>query len=276
MPVYRISGHQVGDLVPVAPFLLETHLQSFIEQNLEKLFELRFVARQLSGSLGIADTVALDQVGNPVVIEYKVKFDRGAIQQGLDYRTALDEDGTQIEAEAKRLGRRVKVRLGRARLIVIAPAFTDEQVKQARKARRVELWRFQKFEGVLLLEDWLHRSPDDEVALRRHTVKVGDRDVAAAFMDIREHVLQQGEIGESIGKTAISYQHRGRPLARFKFQNAAVVAEVANGDSIPAEGWRDLGTRPTYRWQYRLVAPATGPVPTKPITDALDRAISLV
>lgn len=139
---------------------LEKSLQRLIEDNLEPLLGVRFLASEHSTGKrhgGRIDTLGIDEDGSPVIIEYKRTVNENVINQGLFYLDWLMDH----KAEFKLL---VIERLGDAsadsiewsapRLLCIAGDFTkyDEHAVQQMN-RNIELIRYRRFgEDLLLLE----------------------------------------------------------------------------------------------------------------------------
>ncbi len=67
---------------------LEKSLQTLMEQNLEALLGVRFLATEFHTGPkhgGRIDTLGLDENGCPVIIEYKRALNQNVINQGLFY-----------------------------------------------------------------------------------------------------------------------------------------------------------------------------------------------
>lgn len=71
MVLYHINKHEMIEIQEV-PFAKEKELQFLVESNLEKLFNLKFVANEFSVDNFRLDTVAYDEETKSfVIIEYK-------------------------------------------------------------------------------------------------------------------------------------------------------------------------------------------------------------
>jgi hypothetical protein len=71
--LFRMIGQQAEE-IPGTAVALEKSLQTQMEQNLETLLGIRFLASEYSTGPkhgGRIDTLGLDENGNPVIIEYK-------------------------------------------------------------------------------------------------------------------------------------------------------------------------------------------------------------
>jgi len=87
MPIFEISKNK---LLPVEQrnFSLEKELQTLIEDNLDAVFNCRFIASEFSTGAqhaGRIDSLALSEEDNPVIIEYKKVESSELINQSLFY-----------------------------------------------------------------------------------------------------------------------------------------------------------------------------------------------
>lgn len=152
MPVYKI---QKGKAVRLNSFAIsEAELQGLVEANLEDIFGLRFVAHQvITTDGGRIDTLALDESGAPVVIEYKVVEQDEVIIQALSYLDWAVRNRADVEDIVKgKLGKGVKMEWEQPKVVVIAPSFS-RRVKGAigRLSENIELWTYTKYDTDLLV-----------------------------------------------------------------------------------------------------------------------------
>ena len=95
--LFRFTGDTCAELQGKSA-KLEKSLQSIIEQHLESLLGVRFLATEYITSKihgGRMDTLGIDENGCPVIIEYKRTTDENVINQGLFYLDWLfDHRGT--------------------------------------------------------------------------------------------------------------------------------------------------------------------------------------
>ncbi|MCX5712669.1 MAG: DUF91 domain-containing protein, partial [Candidatus Omnitrophica bacterium] len=126
MPIFKIENKRVKQ-IKALQFKNEKELQLLIEENLEEIFGIKFIATEFSTGEkhgGRIDTLGIDENNNPVIIEYKWGEKDNVINQGLYYLDWLvDHRGDfQILVE-KRLGNKVKLDWGQPRLILLAASF---------------------------------------------------------------------------------------------------------------------------------------------------------
>lgn len=157
--LFRIKNGKVQEL-PGSSVPLEKSLQTIIEQNLETLLGVRFLASEYPTGPrhgGRIDTLGIDENGCPVIIEYKRAMNENVINQGLFYLDwLLDHKSDFHLLVQKRFGdhEAEKIDWSAPRLICIAGDFTryDEYAVQQIN-RNIELIRYRKFgDDLLLLE----------------------------------------------------------------------------------------------------------------------------
>lgn len=161
MPIFEISKNK---LLPVEQknFALEKELQSLIENNLEAVFNCRFVASEFSTGAqhaGRIDSLALSEEDNPVIIEYKKVESSELINQSLFYLHWIQDHKGDFEiAVQKALGSNVNVDWTDVRVICIAPNYKKYDLHAVQvMGANIELWKYRLFtNNSLYLEEVLH------------------------------------------------------------------------------------------------------------------------
>jgi len=151
--------------LPGSAVALEKSLQNTIEANLEPLLGLRFLRSEYSTGAkhgGRIDSLALDENGTPVIIEYKRATNENVINQGLFYLDWLMDHKAEFQLLVqKELGQDVADTLDwtAPRLVCIAGGFTkyDEHAVQQMN-RNIELIRYSRFGSELLMLDLVNAS----------------------------------------------------------------------------------------------------------------------
>jgi RecB family endonuclease NucS len=85
--IFKTSGNSVRELKG-SSIALEKSLQTYIEQNLETMLGIKFLASEYSTGKthrGRIDTLGIDENYCPVIIEYKRALNENVINQGLFY-----------------------------------------------------------------------------------------------------------------------------------------------------------------------------------------------
>lgn len=139
---------------------LEKSLQTYMEQNLEALLGVTFLATEYATGKthgGRIDTLGLDENGFPVIIEYKRAMNENVINQGLYYLDWLLDHQAEFELLVlKRLGQEKSggIDFSSPRLLCIAGDFTKYDIHAVSQINRnIDLIRYRKFEAGLLLLD---------------------------------------------------------------------------------------------------------------------------
>jgi RecB family endonuclease NucS len=113
---------------PGAALALEKPLQVLIENNMEVLFGVRFVASEHSTGkkhAGRIDSLGLDENGSPVIFEYKRAVHENVINQGLFYLDWLMDHRADFELLVmKKLGAGAadQIDWSGPRLVCVGPA----------------------------------------------------------------------------------------------------------------------------------------------------------
>jgi predicted transport protein len=137
---------------------LEKPLQTLIENNLEPLLGIRFLASEYStGKLhnGRIDSLGLDENSCPVILEYKRSIAESVINQGLYYLAWLMDHQAEFELLVmKKLGAQAaeSIDWSAPRVVCIAADFTKYDGHAVLQiSRNIELIRYRLFGTELLL-----------------------------------------------------------------------------------------------------------------------------
>lgn len=158
LKLFRLTAAGVTSLSGGA-VALEKSLQDIFEKNLEALLGVRFLASEFITEGGRMDSIGIDENGTPVIVEYKRSTNENVINQGLFYLNWLmghRKDFEWLVLNRFGMDEAKKVDWSGPRLICIAGDFTkydEHAVKQMN--RNIDLIRYRKFEGELLLLEQL-------------------------------------------------------------------------------------------------------------------------
>ena len=133
-------------------FRNERELQTFIEENMEDLFGVRFLASEFTTSKqhsGRIDSLGLDENNSPIIIEYKWGEKDNIINQGLFYLDWLvDHTGDFQLLVQNKIGKDIDVDFGSPRVLLIAQTFNKfDQYAINRMAENIELWGYSRYEN---------------------------------------------------------------------------------------------------------------------------------
>ena len=163
LKLFNISGNEVSQL-EAKSVELEKSLQKLIEQNLEILIGITFLASEHStGPVhgGRIDTLGIDENNCPVIIEYKRTSSENVINQGLYYLDWLLDHKAEFQLlvmKALDAEKAETVDWQGARVLCIAGDFTKyDQHAVQQINRNIELIRYCKFGDQLLLLELINR-----------------------------------------------------------------------------------------------------------------------
>ena len=189
--LFKIEGGAASE-VSGSALQIEKSLQSAFEKNLEVLLGIKFLASEhATGPVhgGRIDTLGVDEDGCPVIIEYKRSVNENVINQGLFYLDWLLDHRKEFQwLVMEKLGSEVakEIDWSAPRLICIAGDFTrydEHAVKQI--ARNIELIRYRRFDGNLLLLELVRAPKQTKTAI--------------------SSAIQEDESGESAGDGSETY-----------------------------------------------------------------------
>jgi predicted transport protein len=161
MPLFQLKSTK---LLPVAQcdFPTEKGLQKLIEDNLEAVFNFRFVATEFStGAVhaGRIDTLALSEDGNPVIIEYKKVASSELINQSLFYLSWIKDHHGDFEIAAQNiLGKSVEINWNDVRVICVAPNYKKYDLHAVQvMGANIELWTYRRFENDVVYFEEIYK-----------------------------------------------------------------------------------------------------------------------
>jgi len=168
LKLYKIHADKVVELEGRS-MAIEKSLQVLIEQNMEALLGVRFLASEYSTGKahgGRIDSLGIDEDGCPVIFEYKRALNENVINQGLFYLDWLMDHKAEFTLLVlKKYGQKQAdaVEWNSPRLLCIAGDFTkydEHAVKQIN--RNIELFRYRQFGEDLLLLEFVNTSVEQE------------------------------------------------------------------------------------------------------------------
>jgi predicted transport protein len=190
--LFRLMGRKAEEVKGQASDL-EKPLQTLIENNLETLLSVQFLATEYSTGKthgGRIDTLGLDENACPVILEYKRSLNENVINQGLYYLDWLMDHKAEFwKLCVERYGKEAAdgIDWSAPRLICIAADFTkyDEHAVQQIN-RNIELLRYRKFGEDLLLLELVNAVTANEAAPTPVKVAIGagtDKPFAQVIQD---------------------------------------------------------------------------------------------
>lgn len=156
MYLYQLSDKGDLNTMKQERFLLEKDIQTLVESNLSEIFNLQFVASELTVEKFRVDTLAFDEELNSfVIIEYKKGNSYSVVDQGYSYLSVMLNNKADFILEYnERLDqslRRDDVDWSASRVVFISPSFNAYQ-KNSVNFRDIpfELWEIRQFDGGVI------------------------------------------------------------------------------------------------------------------------------
>lgn len=211
---------------------LEKKLQTLIERNMGKFFNVTFLASEYIISEGRMDSVGIDENNAPVIFEYKRSKDENVISQGLFYMAWLMEHKDSFVVLAQeRLHKTIAkddIAWNGARVICVANDFTKfDQGAIKQMNANISLYRYRMFGPELL---YLERIDEHDVSNKRRPER--ERGAASAssqptfaaklvsasaavreiYEDIENYIMS---LGDDITQTSLKYYTAFRKSSNF-------------------------------------------------------------
>jgi len=182
LKLFRIGSKGVSQLQG-SSVALEKSLQTLMENNLETLLGVQFLASEYSTGPkhgGRIDTLGMDENGCPVIIEYKRTLNENVMNQGLYYLDWLLDHKAQFKLLVmERLGVEVAQDIDwtSCRLLCIAGDFKKyDQHAASQINRNIELIRYTRYGDEFLLLDLVNSTVvSDAVSTKKGPAKTTSR-----------------------------------------------------------------------------------------------------
>jgi len=185
MPIFQIkkkSAHQIPSDIDY--FKNEAALRDFFADNLEQLLGMKFLANEYYTVNGRIDTLAIDEAGSPVIIEYKWGQDNAMFVQGLFYLDWLKKNKRHFDLlVADKLGKDVKVNWINPCVILIAQGFDNRTMIAVKQVDNVELMKYVPYRNSILYLENVY-IPGSE---KRTKQRVNKEDKKEDYFDIEYH-----------------------------------------------------------------------------------------
>ena len=163
MPLYQIDANNLKP-IKKTEFKYERDLQKLTENNLEEVFNLKFVASEFQLDNLRIDTLSFNEETNSfVIIEYKKSKNYSVIDQGYSYLSLLLNNKAEF---VLKYNQKFNTNYGKedidftqSKIMFIAPNYTTYQLKSIEfNDLAFELWKATKYSNNTVLYDKLNIS----------------------------------------------------------------------------------------------------------------------
>ena len=151
MFLYKIDTNNKLSEIKERKFDKEIELHKLCENNIEKIFGLKFVRREFAVGSFRLDTLAYDENSKSfVIIEYKNTSNFSVVDQGYAYLSLMLNNKADFILEynenCKETLKRNDVDWSQSRVIFVSPSFNNYQKQSINfKDLPFELWEVKKF-----------------------------------------------------------------------------------------------------------------------------------
>jgi len=238
MPIFQVNNNKIKQL-RTSGFRSERDLQVLVVNNLEEIFEIKFIASEFSTGEkhgGRIDTLGLDESNSPVIIEYEWGETANVINQGLCYLIWLvDHKGDFQVVVQKKLGKKIKIDWSQPGLILIAQSFNKyDRYAINRMSEDIELWTYSLYENGVFEVNIKGSSQVDNKGGKRITkieyakydlnyhLNKTSKEPKQKFNEIREKILELPNAQEKPEqKSGVTYR-TSKSFCRFEFRKNSI------------------------------------------------------
>jgi len=231
LPIFEISGEKVKK-VARGEFANESELHKLVDDNLDEILGITFLASEYKIPNGRIDTLGIDEDGVPIIIEYKWGKDLSAIIQGLFYLDWIKQSKKSFELIVKdKIGKSRKVNWSvEPRLIIIAQSFNLKELSAINHViPTVELMRYALDGKILSIENLNYTKrkektkpsskDEDKVTYElEDVVRMSNSDVQEVFWKMREFIRGLSEEVREIVRAGYCDYRTTSTFASVNFQ----------------------------------------------------------
>lgn len=231
MSIYKKTDNKLAKIKEKSNFS-EKEIQEITENNLDEIFNLEYVFSQFSLNNLRIDTLCFDAENKSfVVIEYKKDRSFSVIDQGFAYLALMLNNKAEFlleynEKTEKHLNRN-DINWSESKVIFISPFFTSHQIAAINfKNLPIELWEIKYYEDNLVEYEKIEPLESSEniktitggdklikevvqnlktYDLESH-LKRGSEKTRNLFSQLKEKILELGEIKENYRQLYVSYK----------------------------------------------------------------------
>lgn len=228
MPIF-LNNNNTLKMLNVLQLGTERKLQKLIESNMEEVLDMKFIASEyMTSTGGRIDTLAIDNDGAPVILEFKRNQNDHVINQSLSYLKWLKAQRPEffkmlmIDRFGKEAADKIKLDWNNPRVICIAESFNKFDTDTVEVVQlRIDLFKYRYYESGLFSLDLVNIRDESSRSNGLHSVQVkfpssitavmkeqgkASHAISILFDDLREKIMRMDEyILEKPGKRTIAY-----------------------------------------------------------------------
>jgi hypothetical protein len=266
MPIFKETTGKLKKLKTI-PAEKEKNLQKLIEENLDEVLGMQFLATEYTTTFGgRIDTLAVDYNGAPVIIEYKRNKNDNVINQALSYLRWLQAQKKEFFEMLilKKLGQetaqQISIDWKNPRVVCIAESYSKFDIDTVEVIpMRIELFKYRYYdEGIFSLEPLgvsEQKAKSDSITpIEKPTIDTSiddliikaDTTTKRLFEDIRSRIFELDEnIKEKATTSYVAYRvtknfaeiHIGKNQLKIHLRPVDYVDERGIVEKVP-EGYQ--------------------------------------
>ena len=235
-------------------FDLEKDIQSLVERNLKRLFNLEFISTEFTVGEFRLDSLGFnEETSSFVIIEYKKGNSYSVVDQGYSYLSVMLNNTAEFilkyNTKTKKFLEKKDFDWSQSRVIFISPSFNSYQKNSVNfKDVPFELWEIQKYDdGFISLEQ--HKSNSKEsidkftsgnqlintvsnvvtvASESDHTSRTNEVSLEA-WEAIKEYYLADNEIDLNVVQSYISLKKKNTNICYVIFQKTRLQVDILLG-----------------------------------------------
>lgn len=152
MPLFEIRNRKAKK-INLKAFKNELELHALIDENLEEIFNVRFIkSEHITSKHGRIETLAIDEANRPLVIEYKLSKEKGQLSQANRYMTWILQNPDSFELLVRKNIKNFKdeVDFTNPRMLCFAQEYSIDD-KCLALSLGAELWKYRYYENNTLV-----------------------------------------------------------------------------------------------------------------------------
>lgn len=267
MPLFKINNNKVTKL-SYNSFNRERQVQLLFENNMEEMLGMRFLKSEYVTTDGRIDSLAIDDSGNPVIVEYKLTKNENVLSQGLFYMDWLVTHKGDFEVLVQKvLGSDIKVSWNSPKLVIVASDYSRYDKHAVNVINRdISLYKYYLYDDDMLYIERINTDSSSEIneqkitapknETRENTIDAlqssASNEIIEIFNELKERIMALDDsISEKVTGVYVAYR-ASKNFAEIWFKNKSIQCQVLP----PDRDEKNIGKKvpDSYRWtlNYRI------------------------
>ena len=239
-------------------FRMEKELQNFVEKNMETLFNIRFLASEVSIEDMRLDSLGIDENNSPVIFEYKRDSNSSVLAQSLAYLNLVNRHKSDIQIKAmEKFGRDIveKLDFSTPCIICVARDFNQYDEAAIREVRKnIRLVKYKKFDNGLIMFEQMNsirnvvvendnentstssaRNSNRLERTFKYTYEQSSESVKILFGELRDYIMELGDVSEVEQKYYVAYKRTNNFMSIMVRNTRLILNLCINPETVRLE-----------------------------------------